>query len=206
MTDKELKALVEGLAIAQAKTDEQLRETDKQLKVSEETFSQKLQKSEETFSQRLQKSEEAFNKRIKKLEELVGNIGNNQGDVAEEYFVNSLYDSLELAGMHFDTLLKNVGMRQKGIRDEFDILLVNGESVALIEVKYKVHPNILERLPKKIAHLKQMPQYKNYKVYAGIAGFFIPDEVIKEANKRGYFVLQRKGDVVVTYADHLVAA
>ena len=108
--------------------------------------------------------------------------------------------------MHFDTLLKNVGMQQKGIRDEFDILLVNGESVALIEVKYKVHPNILDKLPKKIAHLKQMPQYKAYKVYAGIAGFYIPDEVIEKANEQGYFVLQRKGDIIETYANHLRAA
>ena len=156
--------------------------------------------------EQLKESERAFSRRIKRLEELVGNIGSNQGDVAEEYFVNSLSNTLQVAGMSFDTLLKNVGMQQKGIRDEFDILLINGESVALIEVKYKVHPNILEKLPKKIEHLKQMPQYKNYKVYAGIAGFFIPDEVIEEALNRGYFILQRKGDVIETYADNLKAA
>ena len=102
--------------------------------------------------------------------------------------------------------MTNVGLKVKNIRDEFDILLVNGESIALIEVKYKVHPNILEVLPKKIEHLKLMPQYKNYKIYAGIAGFYIPDEVIEEATKQGYFVLQRKGDVIQTYADNLKAA
>ncbi len=184
MTDQELRDLVASIAISQKKTDEQLRETDEQLK----------------------ESNEAFDKRIKKLEELVGNIGNNQGDVAEEYFVNSLKDTLEVAGMNFDLLLKNVGMNLKSITDEFDILLINGESVALIEVKYKVHPNILDKLPKKIEHLKMMPQYKNYKIYAGIAGFFIPDEVIKEAMSRGYFVLQRKVDVIQTYVRDLKAS
>ena len=191
MTDQELRDLVASLAISQAKTDEQLKKTDEQLKKTDE---------------QLKKSEQDFNRRIKKLEELVGNIGNNQGDVAEEYFVNSLKDNLSLAGMDFDTLMNNVGIKHKGIRDEFDILLVNGDSVALIEVKYKVHPNILEKLPKKIEHLKLLPQYKNYKVYAGIAGFYIPDEVIDEAIKRGYFVLQRKGDVIETFSKELKAA
>ena len=62
----------------------------------------------------------------------------------------------------------------------------------MIEVKYKVHPNILEKLPKKIEHLKLLPQYKNYKVYAGIAGFYIPDEVIEEATKEDILYCKEK--------------
>ena len=168
-----------------------------------------LKKSQEKTDEQLKRTElevQKTNKSIDKLKELVGNIANNQGDVAEEYFINSLKDNLTLAGMSFDTLMNNVGIKHKGIRDEFDILLVNGDSVALIEVKYKVHPNILEKLPKKIEHLKLLPQYKNYKVYAGIAGFYIPDEVIEEATKRGYFVLQREGDIIQTYTNNLKAA
>ena len=143
---------------------------------------------------------------LKKLGIYIGNDANNQEDVAEEYFVNFLEDNLMIANMSFDILMEHAGIRVKNIRDEFDILLVNGESVAIIEVKYKVHPNILEKLPEKIEHLKLMPQYKNYKVYAGIAGFFIPDEVIEEAVKSGYFVLERKGDVIQTYSDKLRVA
>ncbi len=230
MTDQELKDLVAGLAISQAKTDEQLillkesqAKTDEQLKASRIDIDKQLKSLKESQAktdEQLNRTDEQLKTSKKELsvpfktvdeildrvDEQLGGISNNQGDVAEEYFVNSLGESLAVAGMHFDTLLKNVGMQQKGIRDEFDILLVNGESVALIEVKYKVHPNILDRLPQKIAHLKQMPQYKNYKVYAGIAGFYIPDSVIEEASKRGYFVLQRKGDIIETYADDLRVA
>ena len=145
-------------------------------------------------------------KQLKKLGILLGNISNNQGDVAEEYFVNSLKDKLKVANMDFDYLIPNYIIEGKHIQDEYDILLVNGESVAIIEVKYKVHPNDIKNLPKKIANLKKLPQYKNYKVYAGIAGFKIPKEAIKEANDQGYFVLQRKGNVIQTYADNLKAA
>ena len=194
MTDQELKDLVASLAVSQAETEKRFKETDKKFKETDKKFKETDKQFKET------------DKQLKKLGIIIGNIGNNQGDVAEEYFVNSLKNSLKIANIDFDLLLTNVGLKVKNIRDEFDILLVNGESIALIEVKYKVHPNILEVLPKKIEHLKLMPQYKNYKIYAGIAGFYIPDEVIEEATKQGYFVLQRKGDVIQTYADNLKAA
>ena len=177
MTDQELKELVASLAVSQAKTDEQFRKTDEQFRKTDT--------------------------RIEKLSKLLGNIGNNQGDIAEEYFVNSLKENLEVAGMSFDTLLNNVGVKTKKIRDEFDILLVNGDSVAVIEVKY---PDDVDKLDKKISTLKNLPQYRNYKVYAGIAGFFVPNEAIDKARKKGYFVLQRKGDIIETYADNLKAA
>ena len=187
MTDQELKDLIASLAVSQAETEKRFKDTDKKFKETDKQLKE-------------------IGRKLDKVGLLVGNISNNQEDVAEEYFVNSLKDSLKIANIDFDLLLTNVGLKAKNIRDEFDILLVNGESVALIEVKYKVHPNILEVLPKKIKHLKLMPQYKNYKIYAGIAGFYIPDEVIEEATKKGYFVLQRKGDVIQTYADNLKAA
>jgi len=187
MTDQELKDLVASLAVAQAETDKQLKETAEQMKETDRQLKE-------------------TDRKLKSIGIQLGNMSKNQGDVAEEYFVNSLKDTLQLANMNFDMLLKNVGLQTKNIRDEFDIILVNGESVAIIEVKYKVHPKDLEKLPTKIEHFKLLPQYKDYKIYAGIAGFYVPDEVINEAQNQGYFVLQRKGDIIKSYTDNLKAA
>ena len=187
MTDQELKELVASHAVAQAKTDEQMRKTDEQMKKTDE----QMKKTDE---------------RLDRVARQLGSIAKNQGDVAEEYFVNSLKETLRIGDLDFDLLLDNVGLKTKKINDEFDILLVNGDSAALIEVKYKVHPNDLDLLPKKIEHLKLMPQYRDYKIYAGVAGFFVPDEVLEKAKKRGYFVLQRKGDVIVSHIENLRAA
>ena len=175
----------------QTMTDQELKDLVASLAVSQAETEKRLKETD---------------KQLKKLGTLLGSISNNQGDVAEEYFINSLKDKLKVANMDFDYLVPNYIIEGKHIQDEYDILLVNGESVAIIEVKYKVHPNDIKKLPKKIANLKKLPQYKNYKVYAGIAGFKIPKEAIKEANDQGYFVLQRKGNVIQTYADNLKAA
>jgi len=187
MTDQELKDLVASLAedtkeikLAQKETEKQIRETSEQLKETD--------------------------RKLKSIGIQLGNMSKNQGDVAEEYFANSLKESLKIAHLNFDMLLTNVGLQTRKINDEFDILLVNGDSVAIIEVKYKVHPKDLEKLPSKIEHLKLMPQYRGYKIYAGVAGFYVPNEVIEAAKERGFFVLQRKGDVIQSYTDNLKSA
>ena len=215
MTDRELKELIASLAISQQKTDEQLRElkermnqTDEQIKATDEQIKATDEQLRE-LKERMKQTDEQMKKtdmKIDKIAKMVGNMGNNQGEVAEEYFVNSLKDVLKIGELNFDYLLENVHLQTKKINDEFDILLVNGSSVAIIEVKYKVHPNVIDSLEKKIEHLKLMKEYKNYKIYAGVAGFKVPKEVIRKAEEKGYFVLKRKGDVIEEFIKNLIPA
>jgi hypothetical protein len=209
MTDQELKDLVASLAIESKKTDKQIRElreaqlkTDEQLRETDEQI-RELREAQLKTDQQMEKTD----KKLDRIATLVGNISNNQGDITEEYFVNSLKDYLKVGKMDFDYLIANF-RAQKGhkILAEYDILLVNGESVAIIEVKYKAHLKDLDKLPNKIEQLKNLPQYKGYKVYAGIATFYATKELIKKADEMGYFILQRKGDMLVTHSEHLRAA
>jgi len=194
MTDKELKELVASLVVSQKELIESQKRTDEQI--------DKLMESQQMTDEQLSKTD----KKLDKLAKMLGSIGNNQGEVAEEYFINSLKDRLKIGNLHFDYLLQNVHLRTKKINDEFDILLINDKNIALIEVKYKVHPNVIDSLDKKIEHLKLMKEYRNYKIYAGVAGFKIPDEVIKKAKEKGYFVLKRNGNVIEEYTKNLIPA
>jgi len=195
MTDQELKDLVASLAVAQAKTDKQLNKTDKELN--------KLKEAQLKTDEQLNKTD----KKLDKIASLVGSISNNQGDVTEEYFINSLEEYLRIGTIDFDYVIPNF-IAKKGHNKlvEYDILLVNGESIAIVEVKYKAHIKDLEKLPQKIEQLKNLPQYKNYKVYAGIATFYATNNLITKAKEMGYFILQRKGDVIITHSNHLKAA
>jgi hypothetical protein len=86
-------------------------------------------------------------------------------------------------------------------QDEFDIVMVNGKDVAIIEVKYKAHLADLEKLiDKKYKNFKILfPMYKNYNHHLVLASFSLHDELIQEALAHGVTVLQRKGDVIETY-------
>jgi hypothetical protein len=122
----------------------------------------------------------------------LGSIGDNQGAVAEEFFYNSLADKPRLGSITFDRVLKNIGAGRPGKQVEFDIVMHNGSDMAIVEVKYKVHPKSLDQVEKHMQRYRELfSEYKDYKLYGGVAGFTVPDEVIEQAHERGLFVLQR---------------
>ncbi|TAN68108.1 MAG: hypothetical protein EPN17_09695 [Methylobacter sp.] len=179
MTDDELKALVAGLAASQDRTDEQMKRTTQNLN--------------------------RIGAKLGRLGELYGNIGKNQGDVAEEFFFNSLANDTHLGDIHFDDIEKNNHKRRGKTEEEYDIIMTNGNAIGIVEVKYKAHENDLDKLDRKMRNFKQLfPIYQNYKQYGAIASFHINDDAKKEALRRGYFVLQRRGKLVHTESsDHL---
>jgi hypothetical protein len=220
MTDQELKDLVANLAIETAKLKESQNQTDEQMKKTDEKLKElgilTIQRQNQTDEQmkktdeQMKKTDEQMKKTDEKLKRMgihLGNISNNQGDVAEEYFINSLQNDPKIGDIAFD-IVDSKTLRMSGnLKDEFDIILINGESVAVIEVKYKVHPNDVKKLSKKLENFKALfPVYRSYKIYMGVAGFSIPQDSFDLAKQHGYFILQRKGDVIESFTDGLKAA
>jgi len=197
MTDKELKELVASLAINSAKTDKRLERVMSDLAIQTKKTEIQLAKTDA----QLAKTDIQLAKTDAKLERIgimVGGVSNNQGNVAEEFYINSLQDSLQLSGIKFDYIDKNISRKKGKITDEYDIVLANGDVIYIIEVKYKVHLNDLERIiNKKHPNFKKLyPEYKNYKHLLGIATFHISDELKEQALSMGINVLQRKGKVI----------
>ena len=145
-------------------------------------------------------------RKLEKLSELLDSIGNNQGDVAEEFFFNSLVDNAHLGAIHFDDVAANMKKHKGKIQEEYDLVMTNGEAVGIIEVKYKAHQNDVDKLERKMRHFKILfPWFKDYKIYGALAAFNVNDVAKKEALDRGFFVLQRKGDVLQTdCGEHLM--
>ena len=187
MTDDELKALVASLAVAQQKTDEQMTRTDEQILS-------------------LLESQKETDRKLEKVSDLLGGIGKNQGDVAEEFFFNSLVDDAHLGAIYFDDIATNMKKHRGKIQEEYDLVMTNGDAIGIVEVKYKVHENDLSKLDRKMRNFKTLfPVYENYKLYGAIASFHINDDAKKDALERGFFVLQRKGEVVQTdCSEHLM--
>ncbi len=183
MTDDELKALVAGLAAAQDRTDAQLAKTDAQL----------------AENAALQAKTDA---KINRMAEMYGGVSNNQGAVAEEFYYNSLKANPVLDGVRFEFVKKNVTCSHAGIEDEFDLLLVNGREVFVVEVKYKAHENDLKRLlNEKAPNFRRLfPEHAGRQQRLALATFHIHDDLKKSALAQGVTVLQRKGDVIETLA------
>jgi hypothetical protein len=179
MTDNELKELVAGLAVSQAKTDAQMARTEAQMAKTDAT--------------------------LERMGITLGGINNNFGYKTEDYFYNSMYDNPVLGGIKFDTIRKNIHTRTKRLEDEFDIVLYNGDSIGLIECKYKAHENDLNRLmTKKVDSFRQLfPDFQDYKIYLGLASFSFYPELEELAKLNGVAILKQKGDVVEIEAENL---
>ncbi len=203
MTDQELKELVaqtfkgiQELRVSQAKTDEQMKRTDEkfeELRISNKTMEKLMGRTDEKFEE-LRISNKTMGK-------LLGNISNNQGDVAEEFFYNSLAHTQTLAGIHYDFVDKNMTRTSNGISDEYDIVMINGKDIAIIEVKYKAHESDLNKLlTKKYENFKKLfPMYKDYNHHLVLATFSLYDDLKEMALANGVTVLQRKGDTIESF-------
>ena len=171
---------IEELKDSQKKTDIQIQETAQQMKQTDIFLSNK-------FSE---------------LKEYVGNIGQNNGAVAESFFYETLANKMELGDFHFDFIEPNVkrANRKLNIQGEYDIVLYNSKLIVIIETKYKVHPNDIEKLlEKKIPNYRKLfPEKQNYTIYGAIAGLAFPDNVKEMALNQGLFVLtQGEGNIQV---------
>jgi hypothetical protein len=120
------------------------------------------------------------------------------GAFAEEYFVSALEDKKVFAGIQFDDFDHKVKGRVGKLRDEFDMVLYNGDTVALLEVKYKVHLNDVEKLvTQKVPNFRALfPYYANHKIYLGIGSLAFYDDVVTKAKQLGIGILRQKGEAI----------
>ena len=177
MTDEELKQLVASLAVAH---QESTRKLDR---LSELVGKNQIAQHEST-------------RKLDRLGELVGNISNNQGDIAEELFYQSFIKNPTLGDIKFDAVSRNLNNHLGNLQEEYDLVLINGDSLAVIEVKAKAHISDLERMinRKMVNFPKLFSVYRNFHTYAGIATLVTNDELIEKAQELGLFLITQQGD------------
>ena len=182
---------------SQAKTEELMRKNSEEIKISQAKTDEQMNRTDVRLDE--------VGKKIDKIGKLAGNISNNQGDVAEQFFYDSLRHEPQIGGIKFSDVMANTLKSIGKLKDEFDIVLINGDSLAIIETKYKAHVKDVEKIKnKKIPNFRKLfPIYKSYKIYAGIASFYITEDVEEKAEEYGFFVLRRKGKVIEIDSEYM---
>jgi hypothetical protein len=140
----------------------------------------------------------ALKKSLQALKEELGGMGSSNGEYAEDYFANAMEKKMFFAGQHFDEMATNLKAKAGGVQDEFDIVLYNGESVAIIEIKYKARTEDLDHMVnKKVQNFRTLfPHYKDYKVYLGLGSMSFNEHVYAKAKELGIGLLKQKGETV----------
>jgi len=181
MTDDELKEKFLELAVAQDRTEAQMRMTDLQMKKTDE--------------------------KLKSMGIHIGGMANSHGYSTEEYFFNSLEEDKRLGDLKFDEISRNLHYKIPNLEDEFDITMFNGKNVAIIECKYNAkEEDVVKLIEKKVSNFRQLfPFYANHSYYLGIASFSFDKRAEKYAKENGVAILRQKGDLVEIDANNLKA-
>ena len=211
---------------SEAKFDRELAESraesERERKESEAKFKQEMAESRAEFDKRnvefdkrsaeFDKQRAEFNKeqaelsrQIRELKESVNGISKSNGLFAEEYFFNSFENGKRtFFGETFDDIEQNVkGLESK---DEYDIVLINGKSVGVIEVKYKGRLDDIPKIINKAGTFRaNYPKFQNHKIYLAMASMMFNQRLEDRCKKEGIAIVKQVGDTVVINDEHLKA-
>jgi len=181
--DEDLKALFADVGAKIKEVSEQIAETDATLKAQ-------IAETDAKLAARIAKTEA----QLARTSREVGNIGRGRGEIAEEFFYRSLSADPQVGGIHFDHVYRHWAHGVGDLSDEYDVILVNGDQLLLVEVKARASINDLFTLiNRKIPNFRVLfPNYKNYNVLGAIASLTAPDELIAKAQELGVFFLTRQ--------------
>ena len=204
LTPESILSLIREMALS---FDRQIKESDSKRAESEARFDREIEKSRAEFKQEMSESRAEFDRRMKNLDEMIGGVGNSNGMAAEELFFNTLDNGdKQIFGEQFDLCYRNLNFndKRKKKKNEFDIVLINGKSMALVEVKYKARKDDIQKIIDKVPDFKTyFPRYSGHQVYLGLAAMSFDKGVEQDCSSKGIAILKQVGDEVLMDAENL---
>jgi len=169
-----------------------------------------LQETDRILTEKFAKTEQLIKEnaeRMKELQQTVGGWSNSHGFFAEEYFINSFKKGEKnFLGEKFDKFMDHVKPvpKKDGFEDEYDMMLINGKSVGIIEAKFKLRRSDIPQILRKVETFRvNFPEYAHLKIYLGVAALTFDPVAKKDCMKRGIAVIKQVGDTVVIIDEHL---
>ena len=174
-----------------------LQENAIQMKENERVLNEKFAETDRQMQE--------TDRRMQTMQKAMGSWANNHGSFAEEYFFNSFEKGKQnFFGEKFDEIEKNVKGFGEGFNDEYDILLINGRSIGIIEVKFKAHEEHIPKILRKAKTFRvNFSKYANHQVYLGFASMSFHPEVENLCIKEGIAIIKQVGDTAVINDGHL---
>ncbi|MDR2592491.1 MAG: hypothetical protein LBC59_06770 [Chitinispirillales bacterium] len=150
---------------------------------------------------------EELGRKVDKVCGKMGGIDENLGYHAELFFQDAFRRKKVFGGVRYDYIDTNTEREGDSGKMEVDIMLYNGDSVALIEVKNRIHPNFVKEFANdRVKKFRTLyPDYDDYKLYLGIAAFSFDKKVLEEAKTYGVGIVKQLGEGIEVEADGLKA-
>ena len=152
-------------------------------------------------------------KKFARTEKMIANgnqriegISKSNGKFCEEYFINSYKENPFFLGEKYDRVLEYLRPEPAIIDDEYDLVLRNGSTVVIIEVKYKAGLDDVGKAFSKLhTYRTNYPMYKDYKIYLGLASFSFSKAMRARADREGVILIQQRGEKIEIVSENIKA-
>jgi DNA-binding transcriptional MerR regulator len=172
-----------------AETSRQFKEIAKQSKETDRQFKETDKKLKEMYE---------------KTNQQIGGISRSNGEFCEEYFINSFKTNPTFMGEKFERVIDYLKPEPAVINDEYDLVLRNGKTVVLIEMKYKAGTDDVGKMFSKLhSYRANYPMFKDYRIYLCLASFRFPAKVRERAEKEGIVLIQQRGDRIEVISENV---
>jgi len=207
--DKRMAAIMESFERSRIEDERRMAEWECRMAERERESAELSRKMAETDKQidKVDKQIDKVDKQIDKVSKQMGGINENIGKHAEQFFQDAFEKKLEFGGIKYDEMIRNLHYKGRNEEVEFDVVLVNCDSIAIIEVKNRIHPNFVRELAEeRIGKFrKYFHDFDGYSAYLGIAGFSLCEFVVEEASRYGVGIIRQVGNSMEMDAGKLKA-
>ena len=206
-TDQQIKKFSEELSASQKETDQQIKKFSEELSASQKETDQQIKKFSEEFQagqkefqagqKELQDSQKETDKQLKKTD---ARFNSQWGKLVESLVEGKLVEILNEWGIEVRQTAQRVEvsyMEKNGKiqRKEFDILVVNGTEIVVVEVKTTLRPSDVSYFLEALKGFKKYcPQYKFHAVYGAVAYLRSDAKAASYSEGKGLFVIRATGD------------
>ena len=181
----------EDIKAMYAEIAEMQKETDRRFKETERILNEKFARAE---------------KMIENTNKQIGGISRSNGEFCEEYFINSFKENPTFMGEKYERVVDYLKPEPVVINDEYDLVLRNGSTVVLIEMKYKASIEDVGKMFSKLhSYRANYPMFKDYKAYLALASFRFPTKVRKRADEEGIVLIEQRGDKIEVISEKVKA-
>jgi hypothetical protein len=197
----------------QQRNEEREREKQEKEKEKQEKEKERIKREEQQEKERLKRVEadENFMRKINHLNELfaqtreqIGGITRSNGEFCEEYFINSYKENPIFLGEKFDRVIDHLKPDPVVIDDEYDLVLRNGSTIVLIEMKYKASTHDVGKMFAKLhSYRANYPMFNDYKIYLCLASFRFPNRVRAKAAEEGIVLIKQRGEKIEVISKNL---
>ena len=180
---------------------ERQKETDRQLKESRENFDRQLKEDREKFDREMKESRKEHDRRLQELDRRMGDLHNRFGEIAEHLVAPGIVSRFNEKGHHFSDIAPN-GYRihdENGkIKTEIDMLLENGKSIMVVEVKTRPRVQDVEHHVKRIEIIREHRNKRGDKraIFGAIAGAVFGKQEKEATIEAGLYVIEQSGDTM----------